>query len=270
MNTRPPRRVSLSSWAVHHWLGYTLEDSPATIKRDPVDASRLLELPTKARAHGISTLEICHFHLPRFDPEFLESFRQAAHQENVQLFSLLIDDGDLAHAEHAQRDRDWIAEWLEVAAQLGFERARVIAGKQAPTPETLERGREHLTFLSQRAKHLGVRLTTENWHALLPNPEPLLWMFDQLEGGLGLCLDFGNWMGETRHADLRRIAHLAESCHAKCWFDANGNANLEEFRTCLELVHQAGFAGPYTLVQGLEVDEWTSLQVQQQAVKAYL
>ena len=104
---------------------------------------------------------------------------------------------------------------------------------------------------------------------LLPHPEPLLWMFDQLEGKLGLCLDFGNWHGTTRHADLKRIAHLAESCHAKCEFDADGQPDLEEFRTCLELMRNVNFSGPLTLVQG-QADEWESLKVQQQALQAYL
>jgi Xylose isomerase-like TIM barrel len=269
MKTSVPRRVSLSSWAVHHWLGYALEDSP-TRTGSPVDTSRLLELPAKARAHGIRTLELCHFHLPRFDPAFLTEFGKAAKLEGVQLFSLLIDDGDLSHPEHDRRDRDWIADWMKVAAQLGFERVRVIAGKQVPTPETLERAREHLAHLIGLADSLELRLTVENWQALFSHPEPLLWMFDQLEGKLGLCLDFGNWHGPTRHADLKRIAHLAESCHAKCEFDADGQPDLEEFRTCLELMRNVDFYGPFTLVQGLEVDEWESLNVQQQALQAYL
>jgi sugar phosphate isomerase/epimerase len=159
---------------------------------------------------------------------------------------------------------------MRVAAQLGFERVRVIAGKQNPTPATLERARAHLTQLADLAGTLGLRLTTENWLNLFPEPEPLLWMFGQLEHKLGLCLDFGNWHGANRHANLSQIAHLAESCHAKCEFDANGQADLEEFKACLEIMRQVGFDGAFTLVQGLEADEWQSLKVQQQALEAYL
>jgi Xylose isomerase-like TIM barrel len=270
MQTTPPRRVSLSSWAVHHWLGYALEDSPEHVGTNPLDTSRLLELPAMARVHGIQTLEICHFHLPRFDPERLTDLSETARAHDVQLFSLLIDDGDVSHPQHDQRDRDWIAGWIGLAARLGFERVRVIAGKQDPTPENLERARDHLAHLIALANTLGVRLTVENWLGLFPQPEPLLWMFDQLEGRLGLCLDFGNWHGPTRHADLKRIAHLAESCHAKCEFSADGKPDLEEFRTCLELMRSVDFSGPLTLVHGLESDEWTSLKVQQQALQAFL
>lgn len=270
MQTTPPRRISLSSWAVHHWLGYALEDAPDHIGANLVDTSRLLELPAMARAHGIGTLEICHFHLPRFDPESLTAFGETARAHGLQLFSLLIDDGDLSHPEHDRRDRDWIADWMRVAAQLGFERVRVIAGKQDPTQENLERARHHLAYLIGLADTLGVRLTVENWLGLFPRPEPLLWMFDQLEGKLGLCLDFGNWRGPTRHADLNQIAPLAESCHAKCEFGADGKANLEEFRTCLELMRNVEFSGPLTLVHGLEPDEWASLKVQQEALQAFL
>jgi sugar phosphate isomerase/epimerase len=270
MKPSAPRRVSLSSWAVHHWLGYAFDDSPERTNSSSVDTSRLLELPAKAKAHGIATLEICHFHLPRFEPNVLNAFSKAAKEDDVQLFSLLIDNGDLSNSEHHQRDFDWIADWMKIAAQTGFERVRVIAGQQDPTPETLERAREHLVQLADLAGNLGLRLTAENWLALFPEPEPLLWMFGQLEEKLGLCLDFGNWHGQSRHANLKQISHLAESCHAKCEFDANGQANLEEFRTCLEIMRQVGFDGVFTLVQGLEADEWGSLKVQQQALEAYL
>ena len=270
MQITPPGRVSLSSWAVHHWLGYALEDSPAHTSTSQVDTVRLLELPAMARAHGIATLEICHFHLPRFDPQRLTAFGKTARAHDVQLFSLLIDDGDLSHPEHNRRDRDWIADWMRVAAQLGFERVRVIAGKQNPTPENLERARDHLVHLIALAQTLGIRLTVENWQALFPKPEPLLWMFDQLEGKLGLCLDFGNWHGPTRHTDLSQIAHLAESCHAKCEFSTDGKADLKEFKTCLEIMRNANFSGPFTLVHGLEPDEWNSLKVQHEAVQQYL
>jgi hypothetical protein len=254
---------------MHHWVGYALEDSPEHIGTNPLDTSRLLELPAMARAHGIQTLEICHFHLPRFDPERLMAFRETARAHGVQLFSLLID-GDVSHPEHDQRDRDWIAGWIGLAAQLGFERVRVIAGKQEPTPENLERTRDHLAHLIALSETLGVRLTVENWLGLFSNPGPILWMFDQLEGKLGLCLDFRNWHGPTRHADLKRVAHLVESCRAKCEFGTDGQADLEEFRTCLELMRNADFCGPLTLVHGLESDEWTSLKVQQKTVQAFL
>jgi hypothetical protein len=270
MQTTSPRRVSLSSWAVHHWLGYALEDSPEHAGTNPVDTLRLLELPAMARAHGIETLEICHFHLPRFDPEQLTAFSETARENDVQLFSLLIDDGDLSHPKHDQRDRDWIADWMQVAAQLGFERVRVIAGKQDLTPENLERARDHLAHLIVLSESLGVRLTVENWLGLFSNPQPLLWMFDQLEGKLGLCLDFGNWHGPTRHTDLKQIAHLAESGHAKCEFSADGKPDLKEFRTCIKLMQSVDFSGLLTLVHGLESDEWESLKVQQETVQQYL
>jgi hypothetical protein len=64
-------------------------------------------------------------------------------------------------------------------------------------------------------------------------------MFEQLGNRLGLCLDFGDWHGPHRHAGLSRIAHLAESCHAKCGFSPSGEPELDEFETCLNLLHAA-------------------------------
>lgn len=270
MTPSPPRRVSLSSWAVHRWLGYSLKDNPSEFETATVDTSRLLELPARASAQGIKTLEVCHFHLPRKDMGFLEKFKTQAAEHGVQLFSLLIDDGDLAHPEHHQRDVGWIEEWIEVAAKLGFERVRIIAGKQNPTPEMLDRSFENLSRLAKTAKGLGVRATTENWHQLASKPEPLLWLLEKLQGEVGLCFDFGNWHGPTRHTDLAQIAHLAESCHAKSEFNADGTLDIEEYRSCLELVNKVGFSGPFTLVHGLESGEWASLKPQQEALRAYV
>ncbi len=231
--------------------------------------SRLLELPEAARAQGITTLEVCHFHLPRHDPPLLSKFRECCSAQGVQLFSLLIDDGDLAHPQYHQRDRSWIEGWIKTAAELGFERVRVIAGKQDPLPQTLARSRDNLAYLISVSAKLGLRVTTENWHRLLSHPEPLLGLLQEFDGQLGLCLDFGNWLGPTRHHDLAQIAHLAESCHAKCWFK-DGQPDLEEFRACLEIMRGVGFDGPFTLVQGLESEEWESLSPQQTALKPYI
>jgi len=61
----------------------------------------------------------CHFHLPSRSPGYLEQFWEAREAAGVELWNLLIDDGDIIHPEHAERDCDWVVEWADTAAELG-------------------------------------------------------------------------------------------------------------------------------------------------------
>ena len=77
-----------------------------------------------------------------------------------------------------------------------------------------------------------------------------------------MCFDFGNWSGESKYEELTKIAHLAESCHAKCFFGENAQPNREDFLRCVEITRQADFSGPYTLVAADAGDVWGTISVQ--------
>ena len=66
----------------------------------------LLELPEQLAARGIGLLEICHFHFPRLDDDYISQLRQALADSGVELFSVLIDAGDIAHPDEAQRAKE--------------------------------------------------------------------------------------------------------------------------------------------------------------------
>ena len=182
----------------------------------------LLELPARVSEFGINTLELCHFHIPSlWSKGYLNEVRGALDAANVELFSLLIDNGDITHPDYADRDLAWIGEWIDTAGMLGASCARAIAGKAAPSVEALEMSRSGLERLAERAEANGVRLMTENWFSILSTPENVLTLLDRLEGEVGFCLDFGNWVGETKYADLEAIASRADSCHTKAHFLAH-------------------------------------------------
>src|SRR5450432_890749 len=132
-------RLSVSTWSLHRTLGrpdiYGVEAGfhipSATHGRG---ALSLLELPARLATFGIHTLELCHFHLPSLDPGYLTELHSELTAAQVELFSLLIDDGDIVHATYADRDLAWIRRWIEIAGTLGARCTRVIAGKSAPTP----------------------------------------------------------------------------------------------------------------------------------------
>jgi sugar phosphate isomerase/epimerase len=141
------RRFSVSTWSLHRTLGRPQIYGSADGLRLPTathhrGALTLLELPARLAALGISTVEICHFHLPSLDASYLGELRASRQAAQVELFSFLIDDGDITHPITAQRDMAWIEHWMEIAGQLGAQRTRVIAGNTRPSPEVLRLSRK--------------------------------------------------------------------------------------------------------------------------------
>jgi sugar phosphate isomerase/epimerase len=269
-------RVSVSTWSLHRTLG-----CPATYgvvdgfhipsQTHGRGALSLLELPTRLAAFGIRTLELCHFHLPSLDAGYLAELRAALQAAEVELFSLLIDDGDIVHPTHAERDLAWIRRWIEIADTLGAKHMRVIAGKSAPTPESLTKSAQELKRLARLSETVGIRLMTENWFGVLSTPAAVHTLFEQLEDHVGLCLDFGNWNEPGKYRDLREIAAYAESCHAKAHFSGPGELDLSDYTQCLEITSATNFAGPYTLIySGPDENEWAGLAQEMQIVQPYL
>jgi hypothetical protein len=203
------------------------------------------------------------FHLPSRDPVYLGELRDQLQVTGVTLQTLLIDAGDITHPEHGDRDTTWTAGWIEVASTLGAENARIIAGKQKPTPEALSRSVLALRRLEEANAGSSVRLATENWFDLLPSATETLELLDRLEGRIGLLMDFGNWKGTDKYNELAKIAGRAELCHAKASF-IDGDLDVEDYGRCVELAEAAGYVGPYTLIFDSEVpvDEWDGLALE--------
>ncbi|HVF85070.1 MAG TPA: TIM barrel protein [Abditibacteriaceae bacterium] len=274
MNTvKTPRRLSVSSWSLHRTLG--APDFFGVGQEIPLDShnrgtSTLLELPQKLAAMGINTMEICHFHLLSRDDDYLHQLRSALEKANVELWSFLIDDGDISHPQNSERDVQWVREWFPVAQKLGAKRARVIGGKSEPTPENMQRSMQAMQQLAQDAKAYDLRLMTENWYNILSTPQRVLDVFEQTQGEVGLCLDFGNWNHADKHEMLSQIAPLAESCHAKFEFVDENTMDLEDGTRCLDILRSANFSGAFTLINGTPGDEWRGLEMEKEVVQRYL
>jgi sugar phosphate isomerase/epimerase len=264
--------IAVSSWALHRALGAPPILGPEHGPAIPSGAHgkgrlSLLELPAELASHGYRTMEICHFHLPSREAAYLDELRAALEGSGVSLLSLLVDEGDLTHPEHGRRDLEWIREWIPVAAQLGAERMRVIAGKTTAggaTETVIGAFRE----LAAQAGDAGVRLTTENWFSVTATPAPLLHILDETRGEVGLNLDFGNWGGETKYQNLAQIAPRAETCHAQANSTGQTSIDREDYGKILALLSSAGFNGPFTLVEsGPGSDEWQGLEVRAQFIR---
>lgn len=186
----------------------------------------------------------------------------------MTLSTLLIDDGDLTHPTEGDRDRDWIARWIDAAAELGAGAARVIAGKQSPSPETLAASVAGLRTLARQGAEHGVRVTTENWLALMASPYQVHHVLDRLDGEIGFMADFGNWKttGPARYADLASILARSEDTHAKAWFP-DDELDGEDFGACLKAADEVGYSGPYTLIyEDAGDDEWSAVEAERDFV----
>ena len=269
------RRLSVSTWSLHRTLGDPAIYGAENAFNIPLETHNrgeitLLELPARLAAFGITTLEICHFHLPNLDTSYLSELRAALQDSHIELFSLLIDEGDITHPTYAQRDLAWIERWLEIAAQLGAQRARVIAGKTT-SEDALTRSVQALRRLCEKAEALGLRLMTENWFHFLGDPQAVHALFQQLEQHVGLCLDFGNWKGPAKYSQLASIARYAESCHTKAFFSSPDQLDQPDYTHCLDITREAQFVGPYTLIyDGPGADEWNGLALEREIVQPYL
>jgi len=267
MQVSAPLRPSLSTWALHGWIGENYPDSPAIPYAGEIPAAlgKIAEVPAAMAKVGIKNIEVCHFHLPQ---SLASEFVEVAKAAGVRPFQLLLDEGDLSSVETGGRDLAWVLGWMETAANAGFERVRVIAGKSVEVG-ALERSTVAMKTVGAKAKELGLRVVFENWYPLLDTPAPLLQLAASLGDEAGLCFDFGNWDGPRKFENLEQIVHLAESCHAKCSY-IDGKPELQDFNKCLKIVNSAGFVGPFTIVHGETGREWETIEEQLEFLEAYL
>ena len=268
-----PRRVSVSTWALHSLVGTVAPGRPGdpdgTLMSPHPGMLDLLEVPARLAALNIHTMEVCHFHLPTRDPAYLGELQSAARDAGVEIWSLLVDDGDITHPTEGDRDREWVRDWIDSASYLGARCVRVIAGKQEATPDTLARSRAQMATLAVEAFVRGLHLTTENWFALLSQPAAVNDLLHRLNGAVGLCLDFGNWQGDDKYDRLAQIAPRAVSCHAKCNY-TNGTPDTDDFRRCLALLDAAGFSGPFTLVYAEPGRVWETVAEQRDLLTPFV
>lgn len=233
----------------------------------------LVELPGELARHGIGTFEICHFHLPSTDKDYVDSLRDALRAANIELFSVLIDAGDITASDPQQRERDvqMIREWMGIARDLGAERVRIDAGLQPPTAEVVQRSTEQLRELAQHGASLGLRVSIENWHATSLQPEPLLAILDGCDGLVGLCADVGNAEHSSdKYATLEQLLPRATSVHFKTRTTPDGQIDDTDLQRCVGMIDKAGFDGVITLIYDGKREEWAGIERLRQKLQPLL
>jgi hypothetical protein len=267
--------IAVSTWSLHNLIGTQFVNGPGmsvpfrkeeTWGKGDLD---IFEVPQALVARGYTACEICHFHLGSFDANYLGRLRQAFSTAEVRIQTLLIDDGDISNPDQQARNLDlqWIKTLIDAAADLGAANARVIAGKQKPTPETLALSVAALQELLAYGAERGVAVATENWLDLTATPSEVHHILDRVPG-LGLMCDTGNWGGPTKYADLASIFTRANLCHAKAEVGAGYIVNAPDFDQCIAAAKAANYAGPMTLIFHDEGDEWMGLEAERRFVLA--
>ena len=202
-------RISTSSWSLHRALGRPPLFGPGQSATPPAQepSISLLELPAALATAGIHTLEIVHFHFPRTDEAYIAELGSALDGAGVELFSVLIDAGDITHPDPDTRAQEmaWIRDWLDITAQCGASHARVVGGYQpverngGPISEhpVIRRSAQGLGQLAEYAGAQGVRVITENFRETTNRADQVLAILALCGGDVGLCADFGNYRGRT-------------------------------------------------------------------------
>lgn len=239
----------ISTWSIHR----ALESGRQS----------LLDVPAMLRARGMTDLQICHFHLTHQDDAAVHGLRDRIESAGVTLDALLIDFGDLSHPEKGDADAAEMERWLEIAAKVGARHARISAGSQRPTDESLARSARHLLRLADIGEQHGVKVITENWHEMMPSSREVLKLIELTHGRVPLCLDFGNWSGPGKYEELAAIAPHAVTVHAKCAFSDAGVPDAEDFRRCCQILRDANFSGTVALIyDSKSADEWRHIETE--------
>jgi sugar phosphate isomerase/epimerase len=254
--TSPMTQFAVSSWSLDGLLQSGLP---------------LLELPRQLKDHNIPLLELCHFHLPSTDEAYLQTFKQALQQAGVKLWSILIDTGDIASPDDAEQNRGMkdIRHFIDIAAVLGAERVRIIAGNQDATPEVIARSSKHLAELITYAKTKNVKATTENFQETSLEPDVVLRLLQE-NPGLELCADVGNAeQTSDKYATLQKLLPRATTVHCKANYE-NGQIEEKDLQTWMNLVNEAKFSGVMTMIYDKKQNEWEGVGQLKDAVARFL
>jgi len=271
------KQIAISSWSVHGLLGQVWYEPDAdgnmVNKNGGHEVSlSLLDLPAFVAKDGIDVIEICHFHFPSTDDDYLAQVKTALESAGVTLANVLIDTGNLSNLDDAQwrADIKLAKHWQDVAVKVGAQSVRIDCGLEAPTPKTLKRSADALRELADYGTSIGLATTTENWRTTSIQSDDLLEIMRQVDRPLKLCVDFGNAEKTSdKYATLEALLPLGTSIHCKGHFDGL-RLDVDEFERTLSMVKDTDFDGHIALICDGVDDEWDKILILKQQVERIL
>jgi sugar phosphate isomerase/epimerase len=266
---------STSSWTTHGLLGqvryqHNIDGTSFLKSGDPAAGMSLLDLPAFIAKDGIPKIEICHFHLPTINSDYVAQLKNALQDAGLTLENILIDRGNLSDPD----DATWRAEielgkmWFRITADLGGNGCRVDCGTEPPTPAAKARSAAALQELADYAVTLGIKLTTENFRQTSVQPDDLLEIISMVDRPLNLCVDFGNANKTSdKFGTLKKLMPLGTSIHCKGEY-ADGQLDRADLHQALALMG-ADFAGFVTLIVDETEREWEKTLELRDAIDQY-
>jgi len=140
--------------------------------------------------------------------------------------------------------------WIDVAAELGSQGARVNTGQQPEGVFDLSIPAASYRELAEYAAAKNVVMILENHGGMSADPDNILKLFDMVDHpNFRICPDFGNFEDGIRYEALDKIFGLnAFLVHAKTYdFDEQGNHPMFDFDKCMEIASKHGFDGYYSV-----------------------
>jgi sugar phosphate isomerase/epimerase len=272
--------LSLTTWSLHRSLGplrWTRWDPNQKMQVTQSEAQpefmRLVDLPAAAAAKGFEALDVCHFHIPDTSDSALRTLRKAFEEANLKFYTLLLDYGDISSSDEIRRQSDiaYIKKWIDIAAKVGAERLRVVAGESDASDKLgLDRAAQTILTLLAYGREHGVKIITENFRSLTSTIENCLYLNEACEGQLRFIADFGNFKSASKYDDLAKLVQLAENIHGKANYDATGLPDVPEFEHCLDSVFKSNYNGPITIVYDGPGDEWDGIERVRRLVAPHL
>ncbi|MFB9328577.1 sugar phosphate isomerase/epimerase family protein [Paenibacillus aurantiacus] len=272
--------LSVSTWSLHRLLGplrwtywnESRQTQETHIEEQP-QVIELLDLPAEAARRGYRALEICHFHFPSTDADFLAQLKISFERADMLFDTLLLDYGDLTSPDEARRasDKTWMKRWIEIGAACGARRIRIIAGEANAADEAaLRQSAQALTELAEFGRQAGIHVVSENFKALTIRAVNGVALVQHGEGKLGYITDFGNYYGDGKFDEIAMTAPLSQSVHVKSQQSPDGLPDEAELRLCLDAAHGSGFEGAYVLIYDGPGDMWQGLERLQPLVAPYV
>ena len=268
-------QFAISSWSVHGLLGkahFKQENGKTVIGSGQAEGEiTLLELPALLKKAGCGILEICHFHLPSIEEDYLQQLKQVLDDNSVTLENILIDAGNLSNPNESERlaDIEMAKRWQRIAAQLGGKGNRIDCGTEPPTAKAIDRAVHSLSVLVEHANSLKLHVTTENFRQTSQEADNLLEIMNKVRYPIKLCLDFGNAEKTAdKFGTIEKLMPYGTSIHCKANY-VNGEIDLDDLHKSLSYLKHSNFDGPITLIYDQTEDEWTHILALQSAIKMY-
>ncbi|MBS4194881.1 sugar phosphate isomerase/epimerase family protein [Lederbergia citri] len=272
--------LSLSTWSLHrnlgplYWTVWDDEQQKHVVQVEPQpEITTLLELPAILASKGYKAIEICHFHFPTTDSDYLQKLNKACNEAGIMFNTLLLDYGDITSEDEIRREADikLMKDWIEIAGEAGARQIRIIAGDASPEDNpALVRSSEILTNLIEFANKFGVKIITENFHSLTSTADNCIKLVENCNEELGLIADFGNFKGETKYDEIKKILPYSQSVHAKPEMDAEGIPDENEFHKCLDPLVATNYNGPINIIYDGPGNMWEGIERVRKIVESYL